>query len=321
MTLRDSPPLARGGLRDQAGAGAHHPLTPARAGRTSTRPTTGPCCRTHPARAGRTRVRTPRTSVPRTHPRSRGEDRPAAWRAVRERDSPPIARGGPPAPTPTPDPEGLTPARAGRTSTSSTQRRRPRTHPRSRGEDLVVRAENAAVLDSPPLARGGPDARARRRDQGGLTPARAGRTASGCSWRVVLRTHPRSRGEDRRCVFASPSEVDSPPLARGGRGHQGRDHVRRGLTPARAGRTTCPPARTSCGRTHPRSRGEDSASGRMTSRTRDSPPLARGGRCRRSSSGRSRRLTPARAGRTARSSPPSRRRRTHPRSRGEDASP
>ena len=110
-----SPPLVRGGLAFGA-AHTHNPgLTPARAGRT--RPPTGPA---PPARA---------------HPRSCGADRSLTLRPTPDKGSPPLVRGGLGGCRRPARVGGLTPARAGRTTTTRGCRCRWTAHPRSCGAD------------------------------------------------------------------------------------------------------------------------------------------------------------------------------------------
>ena len=130
----DSPPLARGahpvGARGDALAG----LTPACAG--STLPGSSP----RPRR--------------RTHPRLRGEHFFAVGDGEADEDSPPLARGAPPAWHAQQCLRGLTPACAGSTPPTSRARRGPRTHPRLRGEHPTPITTALGDGDSPPLARG-----------------------------------------------------------------------------------------------------------------------------------------------------------------------
>ena len=91
-------------------------------------------------------------------------------------DSPPLARGAPIDIEPVLALGGLTPARAGSTSSSVRVTSMPRTHPRSRGEHDRLQYHCVHRWDSPPLARG---ARVEQRvpvGAPGLTPARAGST-------------------------------------------------------------------------------------------------------------------------------------------------
>jgi len=114
--------------------------------------------------------------------------------------------------------------------------------------------------------------------------------------------------------------TEAPPLARGGLRRDVLVHVPGGSTPARAGRTDTELPEQPRFRKHPRSRGEDPSPPNPTSSTTEAPPLARGGRHRRSMSSLNVGSTPARAGRTHRLPTRPHPLRKHSRSRGEDAS-
>ena len=251
-----------------------------------------------PARAGKTRSAAPGTATARDHPRSRGENTANVLRAIGDSGSPPLARGKQPRRVPLGDRSGITPARAGKTHGRPTRTRRRADHPRSRGENFAVPWPRRPRTGSPPLARGKRDRRRRDHQAVGITPARAGKTAT-CSARSTSPgDHPRSRGENLATAVLRRSAAGSPPLARG---KQDDASVRRsgpGITPARAGKTRA------CGRAgavapdHPRSRGENFVADSYLGRMSGSPPLARG---KPSSSHRRQTpagITPARAGKT-----------------------
>jgi len=216
MQVDGSPPLARGGHRAGQAGDLLHRITPARAGRT-----------TH----GHAWI-----SPVSDHPRSRGEDSRRPRCRSPPGGSPPLARGGPPSPSPHTPRHRITPARAGRTGLSDDPaflfmdhprsrgedgarkllRCPARDHPRSRGEDQAWDAARPGEPGSPPLARGGLDARHQRRPLSWITPARAGRTERPARPAPRRTDHPRSRGEDSMPCWALSFSVGSPPLARGG---------------------------------------------------------------------------------------------------------
>ena len=120
------------------------------------------------------------------------------------------------------------------------------------------------------------------------------------------------------CAPAFVKTRGSSPLTRGKHSRARLSSLVAGLIPAHAGKTHQPRARHSRPRAHPRSRGENSASRPIASRTMGSSPLTRGKHrisgpdaCRRG-------LIPAHAGKTpapdGRFDPD----RAHPRSRGEN---
>ena len=92
------------------------------------------------------------------------------------------------------------------------------------------------------------------------------------------RAHPRSRGENAFGRERGASSVGSSPLTRGKplEGIEGQGHA--GLIPAHAGKTIVRSFRSSGGRAHPRSRGENPPVSARGVRYRGSSPLTRGKR-------------------------------------------
>ena len=134
----------------------------------------------------------------------------------------------------------------------------------------------------------------------------------------ALGAHPRACGENCRCPRESGGEPGSSPRVRGKlrRGILG--HPRRGLIPARAGKTaTRSPGCTHPG-AHPRACGENPAAGADAARGHGSSPRVRGKLHRRRRPRHPRGLIPARAGKTGGSVCRSRSPRAHPRACGEN---
>ena len=171
-------------------------------------------------------------------------------------------------------------------------------HPRSRGENGRVLREIDPIAGSSPLTRG-------KRIYGvawaldrGIIPAHAGKTPCRKAKSLRKRDHPRSRGENLRCVSFTVFFV--------------------GIIPAHAGKTFGSNHSEFPNRDHPRSRGENphAAGGKRT--VPGSSPLTRG------KPGWSLRvclfrgIIPAHAGKTTRRQVGCRERRDHPRSRGEN---
>jgi len=193
----------------------------------------------------------------------------------------------------------LIPARAGRTRSVWVGIFGQGAHPRSRGAHAATQRPQAVVEGSSPLARGA---------RGTSRPSRASGPA-----------HPRSRGAHVVLVEAAAVARGSSPLARGAP-VLGVPYVRRrGLIPARAGRTSALSPSPLCRRAHPRSRGAHCRPRWGCSGRPGSSPLARGAHSPRIVVDPDPGLIPARAGRTAcghgRAAP----RRAHPRSRGAHA--
>ena len=93
--------------------------------------------------------------------------------------------------------------------------RRLRKHPRLRGEDFGAECGSFLGLETPPLARGRLIHLEDSRRHQGNTPACAGKTAPPCRHVVVMRKHPRLRGEDDSESFEEDAVQETPPLARG----------------------------------------------------------------------------------------------------------
>ena len=175
------------------------------------------------------------------------------------------------------------------------------------------------VGGSSPLTRGKPIGIGKRNDSAGLIPAHAGKTAGRRDRAPAGAAHPRSRGENSTRPRVLRGVVGSSPLTRGKRRQHrlGRGHL--GLIPAHAGKTGQLGRRRQGSGAHPRSRGENVASGRTGGACPGSSPLTRGklngGR------GRERRrgLIPAHAGKTSGPAFHFGVSWAHPRSRGENS--
>ena len=112
------------------------------------------------------------------------------------------------------------------------------------------------------------------------------------------RAHPRSRGENRALSTTLVAARGSSPLARGKQRRRQPPRSRRGLIPARAGKTASDLLITVLTPAHPRSRGENQC---------DAIPRLQ-----------VRGLIPARAGKTKSPAPKTSTPTAHPRSRGEN---
>ena len=168
----------------------------------------------------------------------RGED--LAHEVVEEirKGSPPHARGRRFRSLPMWTGRGITPACAGKTSSSTSGRPATEDHPRMRGEDFEHGRKTKLSDGSPPHARGRPfspllDVYAVR-----ITPACAGKTSG--TWQCCRQCgdHPRMRGEDTELENLSYTWGGSPPHARGRPGCGGRLAGTVGITPACAGKTS-----------------------------------------------------------------------------------
>ena len=174
-------------------------------------------------------------------------------------------------------------------------------------------------MGSSPLARGKPAASAAGPRALGLIPARAGKTISHGTHRILRRAHPRSRGENSGGSAFRLTALGSSPLARGKRYRADTIPLDKGLIPARAGKTQVDNLAPAPYGAHPRSRGENGALGSGSETVSGSSPLARGKHVGCAFQARPARLIPARAGETFCSSWRLWLLRAHPRSRGENS--
>ena len=174
------------------------------------------------------------------------------------------------------------------------------------------------VGGSSPLTRGKPIGIGKRNDSAGLIPAHAGRTAGRRDRAPAGAAHPRSRGENSVPAGPSHSVSGSSPLTRGKPCGVHIYDLTDGLIPAHAGKTRQDRESYAGSWAHPRSRGENRATGSSAARQRGSSPLTRGKQRRRLVRRVGGGLIPAHAGKTSRRRPPSSPNGAHPRSRGEN---
>ena len=153
---------------------------------------------------------------------------------------------------------------------------RTRDHPRSRGENACSTLLPLAQMGSSPLTRGKQPRVNQRQVPPGIIPAHAGKTRPSYGRSLLSRDHPRSRGENLFTVTANSGLTGSSPLTRGKPRGAGLGHIRPGIIPAHAGKTSRYGAvRRSLG-DHPRSRGENDLVAEFLTRRPGSSPLTRG---------------------------------------------
>ena len=212
----------------------------------------------------------------------------------------------------------LIPAHAGKTRQAACRSSQHTAHPRSRGENTWLLPRGQRARGSSPLTRGKPPHLRALARWGRLIPAHAGKTNTLITTMFYNKAHPRSRGENTALVSQRFQFGNSSPLTRGKHSVHSRLACGSRLIPAHAGKT-CPYSRsTYCLTAHPRSRGENFASGALAVCRWGSSPLTRGKRRCPHGERAVRGLIPAHAGKTYRrwtavSSPTA-----HPRSRGEN---
>ena len=253
-----SPPLARERREGVAADGGQAGITPARAGKTG-------IFNRHASHGG-------------DHPRSRGKDMLSTLDPSTVPGSPPLARERLIVPTVLSVHPGITPARAGKT--------------------IQKGIYCKCIAGSPPLARERRDAASGVTDRTGITPARAGKTTMTPMRTRTSWDHPRSRGKDASASRRGSPGPGSPPLARERQGLLDDLPWRRGITPARAGKTQKGLVHDQRSGDHPRSRGKDEPGTEGRPDRWGSPPLARERPVLRGMHDMRVGITPARAGKT-----------------------
>ena len=271
-----------------------------------------------PAHAGKTRSWRRLRPRPRDHPRSRRENRCHSSAIAIPKGSSPLTRGKHVGETQVQDRLGLIPAHAGKTRSCLVCPRRPRAHPRSRGENPTLLITTPHVQGSSPLTRGkhrggGLDLR-----DDGLIPTHAGKTPRSRRYGTSRWAHPHSRGENRKSLLPTASQYGSSPLTRGKHRVCVHHLIITGLIPAHAGKTRFATRQTGSGRAHPRSRGENTSMQNWRPFLKGSSPLTRGKREGRHPGLARVGIIPAHAGKTPSRPSSALPTRDHPRSRGEN---
>ena len=189
-------------------------------------------------------------------PRLRGEKQAADQLDRTFVGSPPLTRGKADADRNEGRASGITPAYAGKRNCARTARPPDGDHPRLRGEKSHPPVRTNSYPGSPPLTRGKADAAHNHKDQSGITPAYAGKSAGMVLSSGVSKDHPRLRGEKASCEPGSCEPAGSPPLTRGKASAPSWGAVAVGITPAYAGKSAVGRRRSPRPRDHPRLRGE-----------------------------------------------------------------
>ena len=233
-------------------------------------------CGLIPAHAGKTVGSVGSAPVGTAHPRSRGENKALVRPMLVGPGSSPLTRGKRRRALAARDRDGLIPAHAGKTPDPQTKTTQKGAHPRSRGENVRVRRMSTSRRGSSPLTRGKQQGRRRKRHVPGLIPAHAGKTICAPLCLRRCEAHPRSRGENSGPCRAPPIRGGSSPLTRGKPDRAAGPGQILGLIPAHAGKTSTSNRRTTPGRAHPRSRGENDFDGARRPASPGSSPLTRG---------------------------------------------
>ena len=155
-----------------------------------------PGLRLIPAHAGKTGATRTGPNPRGAHPRSRGENWLLVAVSVGVEGSSPLTRGKPSTSRGYAPPRRLIPAHAGKTPVRTGRRRRGGAHPRSRGENSMLKDRLRYEDGSSPLTRGKQGDAGRVGAHRRLIPAHAGKTLAQSVGRDGGGAHPRSRGEN-----------------------------------------------------------------------------------------------------------------------------
>ena len=153
----------------------------------------------------------------------------------------------------------------------------------------------------------------------GLIPARAGKTRGLAGLRRMVPAHPRACGENLCSHKRRARIVGSSPRVRGKPSRRENEFHRKGLIPARAGKTSSLRSLIRVLRAHPRACGENPCLAQHCGRREGSSPRVRGKRLCKACVEVARGLIPARAGETCAYQSHRHRFRAHPRACGENA--
>ena len=134
-----------------------------------------------PARAGKRKLRGVRQLANQDHPRACGEKQFMPYGLRLQLGSPPRVRGKVVHPIDKPSAVGITPARAGKSSSKNSRGGGRRDHPRACGEKAISLPRLGGPTGSPPRVRGKAGLSQLSVRDIRITPARAGKRAAGAA--------------------------------------------------------------------------------------------------------------------------------------------
>ena len=210
-----------------------------------------------PARAGKTGQIEVLNGIAEAHPRACGENSLRAAPQGLAAGSSPRVRGKRWSAGDLESKSRLIPARAGKTSSTTSAAGASPAHPRACGENDTAGGAAGNGRGSSPRVRGKRYPAGSGGDQVGLIPARAGKTDTPSHPRCSSTAHPRACGEN---VAWTPLQMASQGSSPRVRGKPLWMHVLApcsGLIPARAGKTRGTSRQPSARRAHPRACGEN----------------------------------------------------------------
>ena len=270
-----------------------------------------------PARAGKSCSRPSRPTRARDHPRACGEKKQQAAQQVAAQGSPPRVRGKGIHGIRIERPPGITPARAGKSGHRVGFLTAFGDHPRACGEKCNNEKAAPERQGSPPRVRGKETRQNAVQTRPGITPARAGKRAASFAHSGKCRDHPRACGEKDMLEKIYLHYKGSPPRVRGKDVSGSRTGVSDGITPARAGKSPLPDQQRWMRRDHPRACGEKAMFNPHPDIAPGSPPRVRGKDRADDRKRRQAGITPARAGKRKSRTASRSASRDHPRACGE----
>ena len=171
---------------------------------------------------------------------------------------------------------GITPAYAGKRAPDTSSRLEGQDHPRVCGEKLWRRWRRTWQRGSPPRMRGKAFSVSQAHNDGGITPAYAGKSHAGVCGDLVEEDHPRVCGEKPCAQCAKTDKAGSPPRMRGKVQKLSTLRSCKRITPAYAGKRSWRRKPPVSGRDHPRVCGEKQSLERISENMPGSPPRMRG---------------------------------------------
>ena len=151
----------------------------------------------------------------------------------------------------------ITPAPAGKTFFGLFQISMFKDHPRTCGENMMLKLEKQAYSGSPPHLRGKPVVEKQNLGKQRITPAPAGKTDGDFQNENSIEDHPRTCGENCNKNWGQKSHIGSPPHLRGKHVYFLSFFAKWRITPAPAGKTKWCPLFIAFNKDHPRTCGEN----------------------------------------------------------------
>ena len=210
------------------------------------------------------------------HPRTRGEKSGYGNRRYHKLGSPPHTRGKALTILLLMCRGRITPAHAGKRTTSEAISSEEKDHPRTRGEKILNLSKDFQSRGSPPHTRGKVCPQSGSGHIVRITPAHAGKSSAIAFSNQGWEDHPRTRGEKTKTDMTGLSGVGSPPHTRGKVEKLSLPPEWRRITPAHAGKRCQQLDLQRKSEDHPRTRGEKLDTGICREVIPGSPPHTRG---------------------------------------------